>query len=279
MQGTCENLTKTRALLQGTIAWADKQQRLPVVYLQEDRTSFRAGRSPVLEIAYHAAGSETPIELGPYRHRSRPGTVLIMVDRDGYRATPEGAVSVWNLSLDISAGAPVAGMIDVPLLVAARAPIATQVVERYRVAAYGHCQQRLCQDIQLKCEVLGVLVALLEALTPPEDRLSYHGPATMAAIRLVNRKYWRSGLRRADLARAANLSEAQFARVFRREMGLTPMNYLRRRRIDRARVLLARTELSVEEVGRAVGLPELSHFSRLFRTLQGQSPRAFRQHH
>jgi len=277
MHGTCENLTKTRALIEDTIQWADKQQRLPVIYLQEDRTPFRAGRSPVLEIAYHAAGSETLIELGPYQYRSRPGTVLIMTTPVGYRATPRGAVSVWNLSLNISADAPVEGLADAPLIVAARAPVSTRVVERYRVAAYGHCQQRIFQHIQLRCEVLGILVALLEALTPPGDQQSERGPATMAAIRLINRKYHRPGLRRADLARVAHLSEAQFARVFRREMGLTPMDYLRRVRVDRARVLLARTELNVEEVGRAVGLPELSHFSRLFRALQGRSPRAFRR--
>ena len=60
-------------------------------------------------------------------------------------------------------------------------------------------------------------------------------------------------------------------------MGVTPMGDLRRARIARARELLDRTQLNVEEVGRAVGLPAPSHFSRLFRLSEGQSPRAYRR--
>ncbi len=107
MDGTCENLAKMRTLIEDTIAWAEGRQRLPVVYFQEDRTPFMARQATVLEIAYHAAGSETLVELGPYRHRSQPGTVFIMTDCAGYQATPRGAVSVWNISFDISADAPV----------------------------------------------------------------------------------------------------------------------------------------------------------------------------
>jgi AraC-like DNA-binding protein len=173
---------------------------------------------------------------------------------------------------------PVPGVTDQPLLLAARAPSGEKLIERFRVAAYGYRQERVFHHFQLKCEVLSILIAVFEALLPPQEQAPEHSAATIAALRVIDRDAKKPELRRADLARAANLSEAQLARVFRREMGTTPMAYLRRVRIERARGLLLRTELNIEEVGRTVGLPDPAHFSRLFRALQGQSPRAFRKH-
>lgn len=43
-----------------------------------------------------------------------------------------------------------------------------------------------------------------------------------------------------------------------------------------ARRLLTESTLSVEEVGRAVGLPDPSYFARQFRRVHGSSPRAWR---
>jgi len=51
---------------------------------------------------------------------------------------------------------------------------------------------------------------------------------------------------------------------------------LQQRRFHRAKLLLMNTELSVQQVGTAVGYPEPSHFSGFFRKLSGVSPRAYR---
>lgn len=276
MQHTCESIDKTRTLIEQTIQWADSLRRVPVVYLQEDRTSFMARPSRVLEIAYHASGGEVQIELGPLRHRSIPGTILVMNTCMGYQAVPESPASVWNASFDISAGGPAEGLSDTPLLSAGWAPVSTRAIERYRVAAHGHRQRRLLQHTQLKCEVLEVLIALLEALAQKDQSPCPRSAATAAAIRLMERAFDRPGLRRSHLAAVAHLSEAHFARVFRQEVGTTPMGYLNRLRIARACELLDRTDLNVGEVGRAVGLPAPSHFSRVFKALQGVSPRAYR---
>lgn len=81
-----------------------------------------------------------------------------------------------------------------------------------------------------------------------------------------------------DLARAANLSQSRFAHLFRRQMGLSPGRYLRQRRLERARLLLQSTFLSVKHVMAAVGFNDPSHFSRDFQRAYGASPRAWRTH-
>ena len=263
-------------VIEETIHWANGLGRLPVAYLQEDRVPFRAKPAPVLEFVYHAAGGEMLVELGPYSHLSRPGTVLLLGTCQGYRTTPEGAVSAWNLSLYVDREAPVSGLHETPLLLAAWATVSQRVIERYRVAVHGYRQQRICQEVQLKCETIGVLVGLLEALGAGEEQESRRSGATAAAIDVIHRFYHRANLRRADLAAAAGISEAHLARLFAGEMGLSPMRYLNELRVSRGCDLLDRTHLNVEEVGRAVGFPVPSHFSRVFKALRGMSPRAYR---
>lgn len=119
MAETREELTKTRTLVEQTIHWANRMERLPVGYLLEDRAAFRASPAPVLEFVYHASGGEVEIALGPYHYVSRPGTVLVLSTCQGYRATPSASVSVWDLSLHIGQEAPVEGLAEAPLRMAA----------------------------------------------------------------------------------------------------------------------------------------------------------------
>jgi transcriptional regulator GlxA family with amidase domain len=78
------------------------------------------------------------------------------------------------------------------------------------------------------------------------------------------------------LARIAGLSEFHFIRAFRASTGQTPHQYLRARRLDRARELLVTTPLPVTEICDAVGFQSLGSFSALFRRLTGETPAAYR---
>jgi len=81
----------------------------------------------------------------------------------------------------------------------------------------------------------------------------------------------------AEIASAAYLSEFHFARLFKKIIGLTPHAYLAGLRIERARRLLAESDLSIVEVGATVGYASQSHFTKVFREATGMTPRSFRQ--
>ena len=81
----------------------------------------------------------------------------------------------------------------------------------------------------------------------------------------------------AEIASAAYVSEFHFARLFKKITGLTPHVYLAGLRIERARKLLAESDLAIIEVGAAVGYASQSHFTKVFREATGMTPRAFRQ--
>jgi AraC-like DNA-binding protein len=103
--------------------------------------------------------------------------------------------------------------------------------------------------------------------------------ANLAHVRrardLIDREYARP-LDVAELARAALMSTAHFSRQFRAAYGETPYAYLMTRRIERAKALLRRGDVSVTEVCLEVGCASLGSFSARFTELVGETPTAYR---
>jgi AraC-like DNA-binding protein len=83
----------------------------------------------------------------------------------------------------------------------------------------------------------------------------------------------------AELARATGFSEAQFRRVFLRSTGATPVQYLRRVRMERACQLLRQTDQTVDRIAGEVGYAEPAFFAHSFKKLIGISPGRYRSTH
>ena len=79
----------------------------------------------------------------------------------------------------------------------------------------------------------------------------------------------------ADLAAVAGVSRFHFARRFKASMGISPMRYVERSRIDHARQLLGQGQLPLAEVALSVGFADQSHFTRRFRQHTGHTPAAY----
>jgi AraC-like DNA-binding protein len=81
----------------------------------------------------------------------------------------------------------------------------------------------------------------------------------------------------AALARAAHVSPTYLADLFTRDLGVPPHRYLLDRRIERARELLAHTDLSVTRTAYELGFSSPQHLARAFRAREGRSPREHRR--
>lgn len=75
-----------------------------------------------------------------------------------------------------------------------------------------------------------------------------------------------------SIAAAACMSRFHFARVFRAHVGLSPMEYQRQRRIERAQELLGEGGQRICEIASALGFYDQSHFVRAFRRAAGCTP-------
>ena len=112
-----------------------------------------------------------------------------------------------------------------------------------------------------------------------EGRESYGGLApwqlrracdTMAAELETNHSIGR-------LAGECGLSSSHFARAFKETTGLAPHQWLTRRRVQRARELLAQTTMELTDIALACGFVDQSHFSRVFARTEKQSPGRWRR--
>jgi len=82
---------------------------------------------------------------------------------------------------------------------------------------------------------------------------------------------------REGVARYVGVSESYLTRCFHQETSVTPMVYLNRYRVNKAKELLINGEKSVTEVAMAVGFSDSNYFGRVFRREVGVSPGAFRR--
>lgn len=123
-----------------------------------------------------------------------------------------------------------------------------------------------------ECWAKRTRIDMLGCVTPEEL-------ANLAHLRrardLIDREYDRP-LNIEAIARAALMSTAHFSRRFRAAYGETPHSYLMTRRIERAKWLLRKGDMTVTEICLTVGFTSLGSFSARFAQLVGETPTAYR---
>jgi AraC-like DNA-binding protein len=160
-----------------------------------------------------------------------------------------------------------------------------QVVHRVDASALAEPFAQLVQELTIRQEypvegltlaVDRVVLGVTRLLAPsvPAPRLAIH-PAVRAAKELLDREYYeRWTLDR--LADRVGLAPRYLAGLFSAQLGQPPHRYLTERRIERARQLLASSDLPVTAIGVDLGFSSSQHFARAFGRLNGCTPSAYR---
>jgi len=79
------------------------------------------------------------------------------------------------------------------------------------------------------------------------------------------------------IAREAYLSTSRFSHLFKSQMGLAPVEYLTRVRIENARQMLKNSKKSVAEIAQELGYSDQSYFTKVFKKSEGLTPQSFRK--
>jgi AraC family transcriptional regulator, glycine betaine-responsive activator len=103
-------------------------------------------------------------------------------------------------------------------------------------------------------------------------RLGVRHPKLIQVIKLME-QHLEEPLDRAALAQRVRLSTRQLERLFGKYLGRSPARYYLELRLNRARLLLLQTNMSVIDVALACGFVSASHFSKCYRDFFGKTPR------
>jgi len=81
----------------------------------------------------------------------------------------------------------------------------------------------------------------------------------------------------AELASLCLLSEYHFLRLFKREIKISPINYINQKKIERAQLLLVVHKKSIKEIAYSLSFENVSYFTRLFKNVVGKTPSRYRE--
>lgn len=129
----------------------------------------------------------------------------------------------------------------------------------------------------------GNLTALIGVLLREASRAgrSSGNPALdrrLAAACMFMEQNFARRLKMSDVAKSAQLAEDYFSRVFRKRLGVSPLQYLIGARIQEGRRLLAQSPgITIRQASRLSGFDDARHFARSFRKQFGVTPDQFRR--
>ncbi|MBE2193065.1 MAG: substrate-binding domain-containing protein [Anaerolinea sp.] len=127
------------------------------------------------------------------------------------------------------------------------------------------------------------LFSLEETVTHISNALNRQRKLSSEAQRLVRQamaylhEHYPESITRRDIAQHVGLAEDYLTHCFRQELGMTPIAYLNRYRVNQAKLLLKETPRSITEIAMDVGFSDSGYFSRVFRREIGVTPDAFRR--
>lgn len=128
---------------------------------------------------------------------------------------------------------------------------------------------------------LSELVFLLVSHLPAEgvhvsEKLQRDGQRIKQMLRFVQQNYAEE-LTVAQIASSAMISQSECLRCFRGTIGMAPIQYVKRYRIQKAAELLTSTDGKIADIGAQCGFQDTSYFTRAFREVKGMTPGEYRQ--
>lgn len=108
-----------------------------------------------------------------------------------------------------------------------------------------------------------------------ELKVTQYSDLTQKLISLVNQRY-SEPLALKSISKELHTNTAYLGQLFKKELGISFSEYLNNYRMQIAKNILLKTNLSIEEIAIAVGFKEISYFSRKFKQLFNQTPNDYR---
>lgn len=128
-------------------------------------------------------------------------------------------------------------------------------------------------------ETKGILLILFSRfLALAKDAVVTKDNRVFKAIRFI-REHLSESIKIKDLSSECCLSEDHFIRLFKKEMGVTPIDYVNKKKIEQCQLRLLLCEDSIQEVAYSVSIFNISYFNKLFKKIAGTTPTKFKNNY
>lgn len=128
-----------------------------------------------------------------------------------------------------------------------------------------------------KVESRGVVFQLLSRFFKQGQSKIEMEDNRIAKTVLYIRKHLNEAIELEKLAEISCLSKDHFIRLFKKELGTTPLQYINQKKIEKAQLLLITEELAVKEIAFQLAFEDYSYFNRLFKKTTGVTPQEYRR--
>ena len=162
------------------------------------------------------------------------------------------------------------------------------ILDHYESADISSCLRNILREMELKntgyedvcqayMEILIIRLMRTTSLGVPLEPQAISTNRQCAAVRRYIDLHFKEALTLEQLAEEGHMNKYYLSHAFKREYGVSPINYMISRRIDESMYLLAETDLSLSQIAQLLGFSSLSYFSQVFRRIQNVSPKEYRQ--
>ncbi len=162
------------------------------------------------------------------------------------------------------------------------------ILDHFESVEISSCLRNILREMELKntgyedvcqayMEILIIRLMRNTSLAVQTESSAAAGNHQCAAIRRYIDLNFKEPLTLEQLSEEAHMNKYYLAHVFKREYGVSPINYMISRRIDESKYLMAETDLSLSQIAQLLGFSSSSYFSQVFRKMNGISPMEYRQ--
>ncbi len=149
-----------------------------------------------------------------------------------------------------------------------------EMLRRYFMLPPQTLPERLHQQgLLLQILALAISEPRLESTPKPERG----NPRFFNAKSILDSRYREPGLRICDIAAELQITPNHLIKLFRRNVGMSVLDYLQTRRLENATKLLRETTLNVREIAVESGFEDPNYFTRYFHRRYGMTPTAYRR--
>ena len=162
------------------------------------------------------------------------------------------------------------------------------ILDHFESVEISSCLRNILREMEQKntgyedvcqayMEILIIRLMRNITLAVPTESQVVSGNRQCASVKRYIDLHFKEALTLEQLAEDAHMNKYYLSHAFKREYGISPINYMITKRIEESKYLLAETDLSMSQISQLLGFSSLSYFSQVFRRTQATTPMEYRQ--